>query len=509
MLASACTHSWRTGRFLNKLIRSGIQTLTAAALIANLSACSRPTTLEKIEQEGVLHVITRNAPTTYYEDRDGPAGFEYELAKKFSEYLGVELRLRVASDLDEAYTVLEQNYTNLAAVGLSRLAASAQSPGLRFSSEYLEIQPLVLFRNGSPKPKQVDDLIGGKMIIPAQTAQAEFLRQVKDSRLPDMDWLEAADMETSEIMRLIEEGEYEYAIVNSREYEIHKAMFPRAREAFPLMEPLQISWIFPPGEDMSLIQKADEFIKQIKEDGTLIYLQERYFGHVNQLNYVGARTYISHIKDRLPKFEPTFKQASEKFEVDWRLLASIGYQESHWRPYATSPTGVRGLMMLTLPTAKEMNVKNRLNPEQSIFGGAGYFSRIKQRISERIAEPDRTWMALAAYNIGLGHLEDARALAKMQGMDQDKWIDVKQALPLLQQKKWYVKTRYGYARGWEPVHYVQNIRRYYDVLVWMTQPSAEDGSVAQNEDGPNSGVDGMTEETPAIPAPFRVTPPML
>ncbi|OZG70122.1 lytic transglycosylase F [Hahella sp. CCB-MM4] len=485
-----------------------ILVLLAAVLIVALTGCSRPTVLERIEQEGVLHVITRNAPTTYYEDRDGAAGFEYELSRLFAEQIGVELRLRVATDLDEAYSVLEQNYTHFAALGLSQQAAHDRASNLNFSSDYLTFQPVVLFANGKPKPKTVDDLIGRSIVVPASTAQAAFLDQLKDARLPNLVWEEADGIETPDMMRMVDEGQVDIAIVNSAEYAIHKAMFPKVRNSFALMEPLKVSWIFPPGKDNSLLEQANLFLEKISQDGTLTYLQEKYFGHVDQLNYVGARTFIKHIRDRLPKFEDTFKAAANDFELDWHLLAAIGYQESHWRPYATSPTGVRGLMMLTRTTAKEMDIRNRLDPEQSILGGAKYFSQIHKRMPERIPEPDRTWMALAAYNVGMGHLEDARIITENQGKDPDKWIDVKDALPLLQQKKWYKKTRFGYARGWEPVHYVQNIRRYYDVLAWMKQPGINDGTVAQSATSTTTS-DDFSDTTPDMPQPFRVAPPML
>ena len=173
-------------------------------------------------------------------------------------------------------------------------------------------------------------------------------------------------------------------------------------------------------------------------------LTERYYGHLAQFNYVGARTFIRHSKQRLPKYEDAYKKYAEQYETDWRLMAAMGYQESHWRPNAVSPTGVRGLMMLTQVTAKEMGIKNRLDPLQSIKGGVKYFARIHKRIPDSVPEPDKTWFALASYNVGLGHLEDARILTEKGGKDPNKWADVKEFLPLLQQKKYYSKTRYGY-----------------------------------------------------------------
>jgi membrane-bound lytic murein transglycosylase F len=169
----------------------------------------------------------------------------------------------------------------------------------------------------------------------------------------------------------------------------------------------------------------------------------------------------------LPKYEELVRSVAEEYQLDWQLLAAISYQESHWNPYARSPTGVRGMMMLTSNTAGEMNVENRLDPVQSLRGGARYFKKVKRLLPGDIIEPDRTWFALAAYNIGRGHLEDARVITERQGGDPDRWVDVKERLPLLQKSKYYRSTRHGYARGSEPVTYVKNIRHYYNILAWQ------------------------------------------
>lgn len=131
------------------------------------------------------------------------------------------------------------------------------------------------------------------------------------------------------------------------------------------------------------------------------------------------------------------------------------------------------MMMLTLRTAKQLGISNRLDPKQSIKGGASYLRRVLNKVPERIQEPDRTWFALAGYNVGWGHVEDARIITQKQGGNPDKWADVKTRLPLLQKSKWYKNTKHGYARGSEPVKYVDNIRRYYDVLVWQDEENME------------------------------------
>ncbi len=265
-------------------------------------------------------------------------------------------------------------------------------------------------------------------------------------------------------------------MADSHELAVNRHYYPELKPAFDLDEPQPLAWAFPRGEDNSLFLAAGAFFKLIMQDGTLEQVIERYFGHIETFDYVGTRRYQAHVEQRLPQYLDLFTEAADGIGTDWRLLAAIGYQESHWDPGAVSPTGVRGLMMLTRDAAKDLGIENRIDPAQSIRGGAEYLARMAKRLPEHIPEPDRTWMALAAYNVGLGHLEDARKLTIKNKGDPDRWVDVKKNLPLLSKKKWFQQTRYGYARGREPVRYVENIRTYYDILVWLTEQE-----VAEND----------------------------
>ncbi|WP_416399140.1 membrane-bound lytic murein transglycosylase MltF [Allohahella sp. A8] len=436
-------------------------------LISMLSGCTRPDQVEKIKSEGVLHVATRVGPLTYYETDDGPAGFEYELAVRFAEYLGVEPRIRVTQGVPELYEIIGQGFTDIAATGLSQQAARSLHPKFRFGPVYKQFQPLVLYRRGTTRPRELSDLLGKSVLVPARTAQIDYLIDMQANDYPQLLWQERDTLDPADILSLIDAQAHDFAIMNSYEYGIHSAMFPEVSKAFELMDPLDVSWVFPPGKDNSLLEAAQHFFTEIEQDGTLALLRERYFGHIDQLDYVNAAVFQRDAKERLSRFLDFFLAASAKEDLDWRLLAAMGYQESHWRPYARSPTGVRGLMMLTLRTAKEVGIKNRLDPESSVRGAAVYLRGLRQRLDEDIVEPDRTWFALAAYNVGIGHVRDAQEITRQKGDDPNKWVNVMKYLPLLQNREYYEKTRYGKARGWEPVHYVQNIRRFYDVLAWL------------------------------------------
>jgi membrane-bound lytic murein transglycosylase F len=167
----------------------------------------------------------------------------------------------------------------------------------------------------------------------------------------------------------------------------------------------------------------------------------------------------------LPKYRPTFEAAASRHNLDWKLVAALSYQESHWNPNARSHTGVRGIMMLTRETAAGMGLEDRLDAENSIRAGTRYLARLHRQVGADVPEPDRTLMALAAYNIGYGHLKDARILARRMGKPDDSWHGVRSVLPLLQQKKYYTTLEHRYARGNEAVGYVDRIRTYYNILL--------------------------------------------
>ena len=480
--------------------------------LLTLSGCSQPSTLQEIRNEGVLHVITRVAPSIYYEGRNGPTGYDYELTKLFAEELGVELRLRVAEDNTEVLSVLSKDFAHIGLAGLSAQPL--------FENQYktlptgIKAQSIVVYNRDVERPEALGDL-AGQILHLVSDSNHEYQLQVLTDAAPDIHWQVHPGLDAAGVLARVETGELSYAIVSSNELELNHVFFPQVKQGFALGEAKELAWLFPANQDDSLITAAKAFIEKMQTDGTIAQLSERFYGHLDHLNYVGARTFMHHVENRLPNYETLFRDNASIFSMDWRLLAAIGYQESHWRPNAVSPTGVRGLMMLTRNTANYIGINNRLDAEESIQGGAKYFRMVHEKIPERIAEPDRTWFALASYNVGYGHLEDARKLTEGAGKNPDRWMDVKEFLPLLAQKEWYKKTRFGYARGHEPVLYVQNIRRYYDVLARMMKPTEDtpttDSSFVGLEQGSAGG--GLPEEgadmRAGLPPELGMIPPTL
>ncbi|WP_411383878.1 membrane-bound lytic murein transglycosylase MltF [Pseudomonas sp. L7] len=469
--------------------------LFATGLLLMLGACvEKPSTLERVKEDGVLRVITRNSPATYFQDRNGETGFEYELVKRFADDLGVKLEIETADNLDDLFDQLgKPSGPVLAAAGL--VSSEQRTTQAKFSHPYLEVTPQVIYRNGRSRPTEPKDLIGKKIMVLKGSSHAEQLAELK-KQYPTLEYEVSDAVEVVDLLRMVDEGQIDLTLVDSNELAMNQVYFSNVRVAFDLGDARDQRWAVAAGEDNSLLNEINEFLDKAQKNGTLQRLKDRYYGHVDVLGYVGAYTFAQHLQQRLPKYEKHFKSYAKVEQVDWRLLAAIGYQESMWQPEVTSKTGVRGLMMLTQRTAQAMGVSNRLDPKQSIMGGAKYFMLIKEQLDDSIQEPDRTWFALAAYNVGSGHLEDARTLAKREGLNPNKWLDVKKMLPRLSQKQWYSKTKYGYARGGEPVHFVANIRRYYDILTWVTQPQLE-GQVAEG----NLHVPGVNKDKPAEQSP--------
>lgn len=456
-----------------------------------LSTCSRaPSLMEEILALGELRVVTRSSPNTWYQGPDGHAGPEYELSQGFADFLGVELVPLEAQRFQDLLGMVETGQAHFAAAGLT--VTNQRKARVIFGPRYQTVQQQLVYRLGSGRPRSFQALRGKQLTVVPGTAYIETLSTLQDEHRW-LVWTENPHADVAELLVAVNQGKLDHTVADSSLFNIYRHYLPEIRIAFDLSNRDRLAWAFAQDRDRSLVIKAREYFAGIREDGTLERILDRYYGHVDDFDYVGARTLKRHYRKRLPLYEQDFRDVAEAMDVDWRLLAAIGYQESHWNPEAISPTGVRGLMMLTQVTADTVGIEDRDDPVQSIIGGARYLQNLRDRLPENIEEPDRTWLALAAYNVGMGHLRDARKLTREFGGDPDSWIELRETLPLLSQRKWYSQVPHGYARGWEPVQYVENIRRYYSTLLWLT---AEDERA-----DPENNVPGYISTAKNEPAP--------
>ena len=438
--------------------------LTAALVTTGCERVLDP--LEQVRQRGELRFVTRNGPTTYYLGRDGERGFEYELAAGLAAELGVQLTVRQAFTIDELFAALERGEADIAGAGLSLTAARQR----RFPATigYARQRPQVIYPVGTPRPTTVADLAGHRIAVLACSSHEALLADLLGAQ-PDLRWDAVASSDTFELLQRVSRGSADLAIIDSRDFAIQQNLLPRLEVAFDLAEDRDIVWYLAPrARDSRLLETANRFLAQQRGEGVLAALRARYFDKDKAITRVDTQTFVKRMRRDLREYQQLIEIVAREYELPWELLAAISYQESHWDPEATSRTGVRGMMMLTSATAEELGVRDRTDPAQSMRGGARYFRDLRERLPDDILEPDRTWLALAAYNIGRGHLEDARVLTERRGGDPHLWEDVMDALPLLENPAHYQTLRYGYARGQEAARYVQNIRHYYNVLRWQS-----------------------------------------
>jgi len=401
--------------------------------------------LDQILETGELRVVTRDSPTSYTISPDGPSGPEFDLVQAFADDLGVALIIDPVASVSEILPKLLSGESQMAAAGLS--ITDTRREFLNFGHPYESVDVHMIYKLGTGKPRSMEDVIGRSIEVMASGSHVDLLISLQ-AAYPELTWVENADIGGADLLTKVAMGEVELTVSDSSDFNIQRHFYPDLRIALDLDIGDPIAWGFPKGVGDTLLARADEFLIKADRAGLLAQVHDRYYGYTKKFDYVGTRNFIRHFKNRLPRYRE---------------------QESHWRSQAVSPTGVRGIMMLTLDTAEYLGLDDRLDPQSSIFGGARYYARQTERVADTVAEPDRTWMALAAYNVGFNHIKDARTIIEWEGGDPDTWLDMSDALPLLAQRKWYSQLPYGYARGWEPVLYVNNIRAYYNILRWLTE----------------------------------------
>jgi len=438
----------------------GVLGLAALFISTLLPACSPPPTLmDLIRRDGELRVAMLPASASFYSGAQVMHGFDRELVSAFAHELGVRARFISVRNRREMHELLRQHKVHLAA-GLMPIAGDAP-PDLAYGPSYLAVRQLVIQQRGDERPRTPTDLRRRK-VAAAGAAQ----RRVLEQYLPPVlgyRWSVHDQLESDEVLQMIADDTIDCAIMPSTEYAALRRFFPDTRVAFDLGAPAPVAWIYPRAAGPEMWRAQLDFLRELRASGEFARLDRRYFGPQRRIDPQQTRAFLAHYSHRLPTYRAAFRTTARRQHFDWLLLAALSYQESHWRADARSPTGVRGLMMLTRATARALAV-DRLDPHASIHGGALYLRSIKAKLPADIADPDRTWLALAAYNIGPAHLTDARELTAQAGRDPDKWADVREFLPLLARPSVARTLRHGHARGHQAVHFVENVRRYHDLL---------------------------------------------
>jgi membrane-bound lytic murein transglycosylase F len=448
-----------------------VRMMSMVLILAVTTACSQGSssgnaavgrTVAEVKASGELRVLSRNAPTTYYLNRDNEAvGAEYELAKAFADSLGVTLRLIVEDNISDILEGVRIGEGDFAAAGLSK--TKLRGADYLFSSPIDTVTEQVVCRRGGKVAKSLADLASVSLEVPKESSYEESLRALQENN-PAITWKSNANSGTETLLQKVWEGKLDCSVADSNIVAVNRRFLPELIVMFDLAAPKHHVWLMAKGSD-DIRVAINQWMASAAGRSALDLVHYRHYSYIENFDFVDTRALVRRIDERLPKYDGLFEKAAEKHAFSDALLAAQAYQESHWDAKAKSPTGVRGIMMLTQNTAKSLGVEDRLDPKQAIPGGATYLAKMRDRFSEDIPEPDRTYMALAAYNIGRAHMHDAQVLARKLGKDPLSWVDIRGVLPKLSDKRYYKDLKYGYARGMEPVIYVQRIRNYENIII--------------------------------------------
>ena len=404
---------------------------------------------ENLKSKNHVSVKFQKLPELILPSREGYTGYQYEIIKKYLKTIGHEnlVTENITYDIDVYYTT-----------------------SICESCVIINEEDLLIITNTSGNEGKDLEVIKSFQRINLEYASL------------DMFEMNYSNNSIDELIYNIDNNLVTNAIITRSAYLFYKKYFPNLRIKTNLGKVALIWEIL--GDDGSIITDIEAFFEKEDTKKFIIQLKDKYYSKnsISSYIFIGSRLFISDMITKLPRYESLFKRASEVNNLDWKLLASISYQESKWNNNAVSPTGVKGVMMLTQNTAKMLNV-DRLKPNESILGAARYFSNLLIKYSA-YNEITRTNLALASYNAGPNHINDILLLAKNNGDNIERWDVLKNYLYKLNQKKYYKKMKYGYARGWEAVQYIENVKQYYDIITFL-----------ENKD--KESEDGLFDEVPS------------
>ena len=416
-------------------------------------------TLDRIEKTGQLRLITDNNANSYYIYQNKPMGFEYDMAKAFAKFLNAHLEVETPG-WNDMFSYLIDDKGDFIAAGLT--ITEKRKIKINFSSPYMTIQQKLIHHKLIFNVKNIKDLAGKTIHVRRGTSYEARLEELVREGI-NIHIVLHDNIATEELIRMVAKRKIKYTVADSNIAMLSRRYYPDIRIGLAIQKKEKLGWAVRKG-DWEFLKTMNDFLAMARKTGLQSKIYEKYYGDINFFDYFDLKKFHESIDTRLPQYKNLIIKESQKYGFDWRMIAAVIYQESHYNADAVSRTGVRGIMQVTLDTAKEMEIKNRLNPVQSIKAGIKYLDLLYNRFDDIKNKRQRLLFALASYNIGYGHVKDAQKLVENEGKDKNSWASLKTVLPLLTRWKYYKKTEHGYARGGESVRYVERILTYYDIL---------------------------------------------
>jgi len=456
---NACMHRRR-------LLRVGVRTAliavgAAAALVpAGAVTDAQPdASLQDVIVRGELRVITGSSPLSFHMYRNEAMGFDYELAREFAAQLNVRLRVIPKETWRDMLSALESGEGDLIAGAEMTPPRSVQ---VAFSNTYMEVQQHIVSNRERAPLTTLRDLAGRTVDLGRGSAHLETLNELRRRGI-DVTVRTHDHLSDDNLIPLVARGEIDCTIAGgnvaflSRRYYPSTSVRSLGEEAF-----ISLGWAVPP-RAQALLARVNAFLQTITASGRFDEIYAKYHPNLEAFDSIDVKAFHDGIRTRLPRFRPFIKDAAGRNGFDWCLIAAQIYQESRFDPSALGPNGAQGLMQILPPTARSLKVANPLDPVASIKGGVAYLKWLYD-LYEGMDESDRLLTALAAYNAGPGHVNDARRLAARMGLDPTRWESLSRTLPLLRLRRYYQEAEQGFCRGDITVAYVRQIMTYYDIL---------------------------------------------
>lgn len=415
----------------------------------------------QIRRRGLLRVITRNNAATYFIWRGRPVGFEYELMAKFARKHELSLQMVVPHARDELLPALQDGYGDVIAASLA-ITDQRRESGLAFTRPYKRREDVFVTRTGAPTIRSFSDLEGRTVAV---RRSGLAWTQLDALRRAGIDFnLEAGpeQLETEDYIDRVGNADLDVTVADSYSVKVALAWRNDVVSSMALGGPVDVGWAVRVGNE-DLLTELNAFIKEEYRNVEYNMLHARYFGNQRRV-----RAHVTQRADginggTLSPYDELVQLYAARYGFDWPLIVAQMFRESRFDPKVTSQAGAQGLMQVLPVTARRFGISDLKKPENNIAAGVRMMSWLHRRMDPALPVRERIWFTLAAYNAGLGHLIDARALARELGLDGDKWFDnVEKAMLLLSKPEYYRRFRHGYVRGHEPVAYVRDIRDLYD-----------------------------------------------
>jgi membrane-bound lytic murein transglycosylase F len=432
------------------------------------------TDLNEIRENNKLVVITDFNSTDYFIYRGQPMGYQYELLKELTDYLGIKLDVMVSNDLDDSFRKLTDGECNLIAINLT--ITKERKKYIDFTMPHGQTRQVLVQRKPDNWKKLSRaaienqlirnqlDLAGKTIYIQNGSSYYERLKSLSDE-IGDTIYVMETPEEAEQLVSLVAEGTIDYTVCDENIALVNQTYYPNIDVETAISFPQYIAWAVQKG-NTSLKQEIDKWFSEFRKTTTYAVIYNKYFR--NQRSYeMVTSDYFSLTSGRISEYDEIIKKYSEMIGWDWRLLASVIYQESRFNPSAQSWAGAYGLMQLMPNTARRFGVDRNSSPDQHIRGGVEFIKWLDDRFREKVPdEQERVKFILASYNIGYGHIEDAMKLAEKYGKNPQIWDNnVDEFLMMKSNPVYYMDpvVKYGYCRGTETFNFVSEVLgRYTD-----------------------------------------------